>query len=138
MFVVADTNIIISALLWGKTLEPFFALVNARQITLCFSPKTIHELLQVIRYPHIEKQVKKSGVPIHFLVDRLFAASCIVYPSQRVSEIEVDESDNRILETAIAARAEYIITGDAHLLRLNSYQGVPILKPRQFLERLKK
>ena len=138
MRVVADTNVIISALLWGKTLEPFFALVNTRRVVLCFSPETIHELLQVIRYPHIERQAKKSEVPIHFLVDRLFAASCIVYPPQRINEVKADESDNRILETAIAARVEYIITGDAHLLRLNSYRGVPILKPKQFLERFKK
>lgn len=134
MRVVADTNILISMLLWGKSLQPFFKLVNTRQVVLCFSPDTIDEILRVVEYPHIRRQVEKADVPIHYLLDKLFAASRMVYPDVRINEIVEDTSDNRILETAVAARADCIISGDAHLLRLGSYKQIKILKSKQFLE----
>lgn len=134
MRVVADTNVIISMLLWGQSLERLFVLVNTRKITLCFSPHTIDELLRVVNYPHIRKQAEKYEVPIELLLDKLFAASLIAYPTQRISAVKEDKSDNRFLETAVASRAEYIITGDRHLLRLGSYKNISILKPKRFLE----
>ena len=41
--------------------------------------------------------------------------------------------DNRVLECAIEAGAQVIVTGDAHLLKLEKYEGIAILTPRQFL-----
>ena len=56
-----------------------------------------------------------------------------VQPSQRVSDCS-DPDDNHILECALEAQAEIIVTGDNHLLQLHPYHGIKILTPRQFLE----
>lgn len=133
MRIVADTNVIISMLLWGKSLEQFLVLVNTRQIILCFSPQTIDELFRVIYHPHIQKQVEKFEVPIEALLDKLIAASEIVYPTERVVVIREDPSDNQILATAAAARVRCIVTGDKHLLKLKQYLGIPIVTPAEFL-----
>lgn len=134
MRIVADTNIVISMLLWGKSLKQLFVLVNRRRFVLCFSPQTIDEILRVVRYPHIQKRARENNTPIDRLLDKLFALSHIVYPDVRIDEITADRSDNRILEVAVTARADCIVSGDAHLLGLGSYSGVPILKPKRFLE----
>ena len=49
-----------------------------------------------------------------------------------------DEPDNRILECALMAQADMIVTGDKHLLSLKSFQNIPILKLTTFLETLEK
>ena len=137
MRVVADTNVIISMLLWGKYLERFFVLVNTRQIVLYFSPQTIDEILRVMQYPHILKQTKKLQAPIEALLDKLFAASKMVYPERSLAIISEDPSDNRILEAAVAANAAFIVSGDRHLLKLKSVENIPIVKPAEFLLRFK-
>ncbi len=136
MRVVADTNVIISMLLWGKSLERLLVSVNTRKITLCFSPDTIDELFEVINYPRIKKQAYNLKVPVETLIDKLLAVSEIVYPAQRISLITDDPSDNRILEAAVVAKVDYIISGDRHLLRIKQIAGIPILTPAQFLKLL--
>lgn len=134
MRVVADTNVIISMLLWGKTLERLFVMVNQRQITLCFSPETIDELFKVVYYPKIQKQTTRLKIPVESLIDKLMAASVICHPDDIIKAVPDDESDNRILETAIAANAEYIISGDRHLLTLKIFKNIPIYSPSEFLD----
>lgn len=51
--------------------------------------------------------------------------------------IEADPSDNRVLECAVAARSDFIVSGDArHVLSLGSHEGIPIIKVGDFLERI--
>jgi putative PIN family toxin of toxin-antitoxin system len=133
MRVVADTNVLVSMLFWGKSLGQLFDLVNTRKIVLCFSLETIDELFRVAAYPHIERQAEKLGVPLEQLLDTLLAASHIAYPEKRVHAVKDDESDNRILEVALAAQASCIITGDKHLLKIELRENVPIYSPTAFL-----
>jgi predicted nucleic acid-binding protein len=48
--------------------------------------------------------------------------------------IHDDPSDDKFLEAAVAGNASYIISGDKHLLRLSEFQGIQILKPRDFVQ----
>ena len=58
----------------------------------------------------------------------------LVHPREPVSVVRGDEADNRILECALAAGAEAIVTGDHHLLELRRFGGVQITTPREFLD----
>jgi len=133
MKIVADTNVIISMLLWGKSLERLLDLINTRGVVLCFSPQTIDELFRVIRYPQITKQVQKTKVLIEILLDKLISSSIICYPNKTFDTISEDESDNQILETAYTAKATAIVSGDKHLLKIKNFIGIPIYSPAQFL-----
>jgi predicted nucleic acid-binding protein len=57
-----------------------------------------------------------------------------VHPQITLAVIGDDPDDDRILECAVEAEVEAIISGDRHLLRLGSFQSIPIQTPRQFLE----
>ena len=54
----------------------------------------------------------------------------------RVNVIKRDLSDNKFLEAALEAKADFIITGDHHLLELREFRGVKILSPSDFLKLL--
>ena len=74
------------------------------------------------------------NIPIVELLDKLIASSEIVYPEVRLSIVPKDQSDSRILETALEARVDFVITGDNHLLQLESFRSITILSPAEFLK----
>ena len=47
-----------------------------------------------------------------------------------------DPTDNKFLDAALAASADYVVSGDAHILDLESFRGIPILTARKFIDRL--
>ena len=57
----------------------------------------------------------------------------IVEPAEALNVVEEDESDNRYLECAIEGRAQYVVTGDKHLLDIGEYSGIIILSPAAFV-----
>ena len=57
----------------------------------------------------------------------------LVAPTESLREIEADPTDDRILECAVAAGAEVIVSGDTHLLSLVSFRGIPIQRVGEFL-----
>jgi predicted nucleic acid-binding protein len=60
----------------------------------------------------------------------------VVVPRIALDVIHDDPDDNRILECAVAGHADVIVSGDRHLLRLKSYEGIPIVRPVDFLRAL--
>lgn len=64
----------------------------------------------------------------------LILHSEIVIPTPLQPVIQADPSDNKFLECAVAGKATCIISGDKHLLKLHEFNGIPILKPREFWE----
>ena len=59
----------------------------------------------------------------------------VVHPTIVLDEVENDPDDNRMLECAVWAEADLIVTGDkAHLQPLKIFRGIPIVSPRQFVE----
>jgi putative PIN family toxin of toxin-antitoxin system len=133
MRVVADTNVVVSMLFWGAALKQLFEFVNERRVELVFSPATIDELVRVIQYPKIRDEAKRLAVPVEALVDRLIAASVIVYPHERLNVVKDDPTDNQILEAAVESEARFVISGDKHLLKLTQFRGIAIVTPREFI-----
>ena len=60
----------------------------------------------------------------------------IIIPQITLEVIKEDPPDNRILECAVAGQADLIVSGNRHLLRLKSYEGIPIVRPIDFLRTL--
>jgi len=63
----------------------------------------------------------------------LWALARSINPQQTVTDC-VDPDDDRVLECALEAHAQVIVTGDSHLLKLHPYREISILTPKQFLE----
>lgn len=57
-----------------------------------------------------------------------------VIPDEQIVEIKTDPSDNMFLEAAVAGAADYIVSGDPHLLNLDNFRGIDIMNPTDFLE----
>jgi putative PIN family toxin of toxin-antitoxin system len=128
MRVVADTNVLISAFLFGGVPRAFLDLGVAKAFTLMTSDVLLIELDEKLR--------GKFQLPIdqaQAFLSRLIESAVVVRPGFELHAVPDDEDDNRVLECAVAGEADFIVSGDKHLLRLGSYQSIPILNVRQFL-----
>ncbi len=71
---------------------------------------------------------------IALLIKEVRGVASVVDPSDKISVIEQDETDNRILECAVEAKADVLVTGNLkHIRPLASFQGIDIVTPREFL-----
>jgi uncharacterized protein len=129
---VVDTNVYISAFLHPE--RPIFQIVQqavTRRYCLLISPAIVNEVGRVLRETFgIEERVR-----LHRL-KALVKAADITKPKMTLDIIREDPADNRILECAVEGRANLIVSGGRHLRRLTIYQGIPIVRPVDFLRTL--
>ena len=130
--VVLDTNVLISAILFGG--KPRQILQNAirGEIRLCLSEPILEELSGVLR----RSKFDYSPEMIQFILTELMGIADFVNPSETIDVVLEDPDDNRILECAVEAGANYIITGDFHLLKVGRYRNIEVVNVVVFLERL--
>lgn len=125
---VLDTNIVVSGLGWGGSPAAILDAVSDGRIVLVTSPPLLAELRRVLGYPKLAKVFPKAAQ----LADLVAASGVVVDPSDLLAVVG-DEPDNRVLEAAVEGAADYIVSGDVHLLDLGSFQGIPILRPADFV-----
>jgi putative PIN family toxin of toxin-antitoxin system len=103
MRVVCDTNILISALIFpGGNPDKVIQLARTKEIDLYISPFILNEFERVLKekFNYTENEVKKR-------LERIINISTIVNPKEHISVVTEDEADNRILECAIEAKADF-------------------------------
>jgi uncharacterized protein len=129
MRVVLDTNVYISALMFGGLPGSLLDLASLQSFALILSPDLLEELYEKLR--------GKFGVPaedVALIRSRLVNVAEVVHPRESLSVIAEDPDDNRVLECAVEGKADLIVSGDRHLLKLANYQSISIIAVRQFLE----
>jgi len=126
---VADTNVYISALNFGGAPEDVLGLEREGAVQLFISPSILREVEGVLlrKFHWSARNAREAIAAIQEFAQ-------VVRPKATVRVITEDESDNRILECALEARADVVITGDRHIQRLKTFQGISIVSPREFLE----
>ena len=127
---VLDTNIIVSAS-WGGLPGDAIKAWFSQRYALLISPPILAEYQATL-----EKLLPSSSDVSHFL-HAVYLRGITVTPQERVDVIQQDPDDNRFLECALAGHADYIVSGDQHLLKLGSFRKTSIVTPRTFLNRLK-
>jgi putative PIN family toxin of toxin-antitoxin system len=123
-----DTNIYVSAFQFGGMRLLHMAV--DRDIEIAVSQPILDELIRVLR-----DKFQWDGYRLQGAKQQLLGLARLVVPTRTLDVIKEDEPDNRILECAVAAGSEFIISSDNDLLRLGSYAGMPIMRPVDFLQR---
>ena len=131
MRVVFDTNIFVSALIFpgGRADQALVRVIGGRD-RLILSKPILDELLAVLarKFSRDREELARVAVWLGDLAEW-------VHPAHRLT-ITADEADNRILECALAGRAEVIVTGDQDLLQLESLEGIPVITLKEYLSGL--
>ncbi len=133
MRAVLDTNVLVSAVLSdagppGSILRAW----RAGSFQIVTSPPLLSELEAVLARPRIARRLGWSETERSAFVVALGESAMIVAPKKEIALIDADPADNRVLEAAAEAGADYIVSGDRHLLDLGSYEGIDIVTPARF------
>ena len=130
--VVLDTNVIVSAIVFGGKPELILNLITAEKVDGYISRFIIAETCGILR-----QKFKHTESEIEAIEETLKNAFSLIEPNFSISIVKDNLSDNKILACALAAKADYLISGDKkHILLLKKIKNVPILSPEQFLKLL--
>lgn len=131
--IVLDTNILISAILFGGPPRDVLKLVISGTVGCSLSLAILDELRDVLQRP----KFKFSSEQSFNVLEELHAACDIINPMVKINVITEDPDDNKILECAVAAKSAFIVSGDRHLLDLVEFRGIKILTPTAYIKMIK-
>ena len=127
--VVLDTNIYISALMFGGKPGSVFELAMLRAFVTLISIPLLEELEEKLTLKFEVTPQDCAAVR-----ERILRVADVVRPRRLLHVIEDDPDDDRVLECAVEGSADFIITGDRHLLKLGNYGASKILRAHEFLD----
>jgi len=132
--VVADTNTVVSAFLWGGPPAAVLVAARAGRITLFTSPVLLAELEDVLSREKFAERIVRVGSSVAQMLAGYRALATIVRPASIEPAVR-DPDDDHVLACAKAAQAQLIVSRDKDLLDLREHQGIPILASADALQR---
>lgn len=138
--IVLDTNILISAAFGIKNTIPdkiHQALIK-QEFILITSPEILQEIEEVLSRKKIILITKMTKAEIKKFLQDLIDIAFIVPGNVVVQAVHKDPDDDKFIATAIEGKADYIVSGDKHVLNMKEYQNIKIISPKDFLRLIKK
>ncbi|MBK7948084.1 MAG: putative toxin-antitoxin system toxin component, PIN family [Deltaproteobacteria bacterium] len=136
MRLVLDTNTAISGLLWDGTPSRLIDAADGGQIELISSPALLAELQGVLSREKFAGQLAKRGISVADVFDGFAALVTLVAPTTIPPTIMRDPADDQVLAAALAGQADFIVSGDGHLLELAIFRGIEIVTAAAAVERI--
>jgi uncharacterized protein len=133
--IVLDTNVVASAILWGGTPSLLLQAARERKVELFTSAALLAELTDIFGRSKFDNKIASSGLTIDQLVDRYAALAALVRPMPTL-RIAPDPDDDVVIGTALAAKADLVVTGDKPLLSVVEYEGVRIVGVSEALQNI--
>ena len=123
MKILIDTNILISALFFGKFPKEFLNEVLEKSFEICINDKIFSEYERTIA-----RKIAKKKILDETLYEKFFEIK---------SDLKIcrDHDDDKFINCAIDAKAIYIVSGDNDLLTIKNFAGIEIVTAREFYEK---
>jgi putative PIN family toxin of toxin-antitoxin system len=132
--IVIDTNVLVSRYLNpGGTPARLFDRWEDGAFEIAVSNAILDEYERALNYPRVREHHGLTTAEVHRSMERLRSFAVVVAPTETLLVVDRDPADNRFLECAVAAHADYVVTGDNDLLSLGAYAGIQILNRAAFL-----
>lgn len=137
MRLVCDTNVLLSALLWGGTPARILERIESGLDILYTSRLLLDELAEVLNYPKITRILERRNLSANDILEVVIANSQIVKASGTpIRVVPDDPDDDHVIECASVAHADYILTGDSHLLAVKTWKGMTIISVGEYLKKV--
>lgn len=131
MRTVVDTNVLVSAFLWQGMPGHLIELAAEREIHIFTSRALLAELSEVLTRDKLAQSVRATGLTPAQKVRNYRRLAKTIPVRKLAHQVARDRDDDAVLACALAAQAQFIVSGDRHLLELGSFRGMPIVKPAE-------
>jgi putative PIN family toxin of toxin-antitoxin system len=137
MRVVADTNVVVSGLLWHGPSRQLLNAARQGTVELFTSGALLAELEEVLQREKFIKRLAAAQVQPRDLVTGYAALATVLQPPHIAPVVLRDPDDDEVIACAMAAAAVNIVSGDRDLLALKRHQEIEIVRVAEFLARIR-
>jgi hypothetical protein len=134
MKIICDTNVLLSGFLFGGHCRQIIVRVSEGKDDGFISSSLLAELEGVLVRPKFGLEAAQIAA----IIDLVRQTFVLVSPVESVQIVEKDPDDDAVLEAALAAGAEVVVSGDSHLLDLKGFRGIQIVSPASFLDEIRR
>jgi uncharacterized protein len=131
---VIDTNVLLSGLLWHGAPHRLIERLRTGTLGLVSSPALLGELAELVARAKFAAILTRSNTNPDRMLAELRQLAEIVDPPPLPMPVSRDPDDDAVLALAVAARADFVVSGDNDLLVLGAHGGIPIVTPSQALD----
>jgi len=136
--VILDSVILVSAFVTEDGLAGELLIRSAEKASLYTAEEILQETRRVLlEKDHLRKRFSYSDTNVERFIEALRAKCAVITSLPDICVIKRDPADDKILACGLAARADYIVSRDMHLLALGDYQGIQIIAPETFIRLLR-
>jgi uncharacterized protein len=121
-------------MIWGGSPAKIIKAAEDKKIRIIVSEEIIREISQTLAYPRLRQVYEKAGVERQELVEAILRIGKLVEATAMTNIVREDPADNKLTECASASEADYMVSGDRHLLKMGSYKKTRIISVSEFLE----
>lgn len=136
MRVVLDTNTVVSGFLWDNQPRALIDAAIDERIQLFTCAALIEEIAGILPRQKFAQRLAEKQLSIPALIERYSALAEIIEPAILSGPVSPDPDDDVVLATALAAKAEIIVSRDKHLRNLKHFHRIPILNATDALHRI--
>jgi putative PIN family toxin of toxin-antitoxin system len=131
MRAVFDTNVLVSALIKTGKPRQLFSLAAKGRFKLLLSKRLLEEFLETADAPKIRKYADQGTIDDFLrIIDN---TAEMIKVKSKFKVVKADPDDDYVLRTAFDGKAEYVVSGDSHLLVLGEFRGIRIVTIDEFL-----
>ncbi len=132
--IVLDTNVWVSALLWGGKTAEIVKAAEDRKIRIFISEEIIVEISHVLGYAKLEKIYQAEGLRREDLIEKVLKIGKFVKVNEKVNVVREHSADDKFLECALETEADFVVSGDRHLLKIVRYGRTKVLSVNEFIQ----
>ena len=136
MRLVLDTNAAVSGLLWHGNPGKLIDAAQAGSLIVCASAPLLAELHGVLVREKFARHLQVRGLTATQIFEGYAALTTVVVPAILPPAVIDDPDDDAVLACAVAAKADLVVSGDPHLVKLIQYEGIPVVTPAEAVARL--
>jgi len=133
---IIDTNVLIAALLWRGPPHALLEQIRSSTVSLVSSPALLAEFADVIGRSKFDAILTETNTSRERSLAEVRRLAEVIDPPPLPQPVCRDPDDDQVLALAIAAKVEFIVSGDNDLLSLGSFEGIPIIAPAEAVRRI--
>ena len=135
--VVIDINLFVSGLISKKgNPAKLLQLWHDRAFLLVISQAMVKEIERVLQYPRIRNKYNLKDQDLEQAVGTIKKFAVVLPDAIELDVVKDDPDDNKVLACALAVQADYIVSGDSHLLKLGVFENIPIVTVKDFIDNI--
>jgi putative PIN family toxin of toxin-antitoxin system len=125
-------------MIWGGSPARIVKAAEEDRVCIIISEDIVGEINRTLAYHRLKRVYENAGISRQNLVTAIFQISKLVEVKTKINVVHKDSADDKFIECAVDGKADFIVSGDDHLLKIGSYKRTRIVSVKEFLKILEK